>query len=118
MSLLIRKWESRVWRKSLSSQFTSKLWLCSQKQKKQVERLFNQKKSKKRNLNQPESESGSWTVFKNQYVKKKLNSSKNQNVAEFKKKLNEHLVGNYRNEREELWVEYNKQPAEERPDLC
>ena len=39
-------------------------------------------------------------------------------MAEFKKKLNEHLVGNYRNVREELWVEYNKQPAEERPDLC
>jgi hypothetical protein len=92
--------------------------LLSEAEKASRKTLQPGKKSKKRNLHQPESESGSWTVIENQSVKKNLNFIKNQSVAEFQKKLNEHLVGNYRNVREELRVEYNKQPAEERPDLC
>ena len=81
--------------------------LLSEAEKASRKTLQPEKKSKKRNLNQPESESGSWTVIENQSVKKNLNFIKNQSVAEFQKKLNEHLVGNYRNVREELWVEYN-----------
>jgi len=61
--------------------------LLSEAEKASRKTLQPGKKSKKRNLHQPESESGSWTVIENQSVKKNLNFIKKPECGRVSKEV-------------------------------